>query len=54
MFVVPPGKIVVIEVALALEYENDEGNIEADFKSGTFRIACPVVVISLLNSPVQE
>jgi hypothetical protein len=33
MFAVPPGKVVVIEVALALEYENDEGNIEADFKS---------------------
>lgn len=51
MFSVPPGKLLVIEVALQLEYENDEGNIEADFESGNFRIGCPVVAISLLNSP---
>lgn len=51
MFPVPPGKVVVFEVALAVEYENDDGNIEADFESGDFKIACPVVVFSLLNSP---
>jgi hypothetical protein len=50
MFAVPPGNVVVFEVALAVEYENDDGNIEADFESGDFRIACPVVVFSLLNS----
>jgi hypothetical protein len=51
MFAVPPGNVVVFEVALLLEYENDSGDIEADFASGAFQIACPVVVFSLLNSP---
>jgi len=51
MFPVPPGDVVVFEVAFALDYENDSGDIEADFESGDFRIACPVVVFSLVNSP---
>jgi hypothetical protein len=51
MFAVPPGDVVVFEVALALDCENDSGNIDADFASGDFQIACPVVVFSLLNSP---
>jgi hypothetical protein len=51
MFAVPPGDVVVFEVALLLEYENDSGDIEADFESGDFQISCPVVVLSLLNSP---
>jgi hypothetical protein len=51
MFAVPPRTVVVFEVALALDYDNDSGDIEADFESGDFKIACPVVVFSLLNSP---
>lgn len=51
MFAVPPGDVVVFEVALSLDCENDSGNIDADFASGDFQIACPVVVFSLLNSP---
>jgi len=51
MFAVPPGDVVVFEVALALYCDNDSGNIDADFESGDFQIACPVVVFSLLNSP---
>ena len=51
MFPVAPGDVVVFEVALALDYENDSGDIEADFETGDFKIACPVVVFSLLNSP---
>jgi len=51
MFAVPPNTAVVFEVALWVEYENDSGNIDADFASGDFQIACPVVVYSLLNSP---
>lgn len=51
MFAVPPNDVVVFEVALALECYNDSGNIDADFASGDFQIACPVVVFSLLNSP---
>ncbi len=51
LFAVPPGDVVVFEVALELDCENDSGNIDADFASGDFQIACPVVVFSLLNSP---
>lgn len=51
MFAVPPGNVVVFEVALTVEYVNDDGDIEADFGSGNFKVACPVVVFSLLNSP---
>jgi hypothetical protein len=51
MFAVPPNDVVVFEVALALDCLNDSGNIDADFASGDFQIACPVVVFSLLNSP---
>jgi hypothetical protein len=51
LFAVPAGSLVVFEVALELDYENDGGDIEADFESGDFQIACPVVVFSLLNSP---
>lgn len=51
MFAVPPNTVVVFEVTLELDYDNDSGNIEADFASGAFQIACPVVVFSLLNSP---
>ena len=50
LFAVPPGNDVVFEVVLSLEYYNDSGNIDADFASGDFKIACPVVVLSLLNS----
>jgi hypothetical protein len=53
MFAVPPGNVAVFEVAIAFDYENDDGDIEADFESGDFRIACPVVVFSLLNSPAH-
>jgi hypothetical protein len=51
MFAVPPGKVVVFEVGLDVNYENNDGNIDADFASGDFAIACPVVVFSLLNAP---
>lgn len=51
MFAVPPRTVVVFEVALAVCFENDDGDTEADFQSGNFRIACPLVVFSLLNSP---
>jgi len=51
MFAVPPNNVAVFEVALAINYENDDGDIEADFQSGDFRIACPLVVFSLLNMP---
>jgi hypothetical protein len=50
-FPVPPGNVAIFEVALQLEYENDSGNIEADFQSGDFRIICPKLNVSVLNSP---
>src|SRR6266851_3311855 len=52
VFAVPPQSVVVFEVVLELDYKNDpDGDIEADFESGGFQIACPVVVVELLNSP---
>jgi hypothetical protein len=51
MFAVPPRTLVVFEVALSVGYENDDGDVDADFQSGDFGIACPVVVFTLLNSP---
>ena len=51
LFAVPPGDVVVFEVALQLAYGNDSGDIEADFESGAFQISCPFVVFSLVNSP---
>jgi len=51
MFAVPPGNLVIFEVAVGVDYDNESGNIEADFQSGSFQIACPLVIFSLLNSP---
>lgn len=51
MFAVPPRNVVVFEVGVIIDYDNNDGNIEADFEHGDFQIACPVVVFSLLNSP---
>src|SRR5262245_39297580 len=36
LFAIPPGNVVVFEVALLLAYENNEGDVEADFASGDF------------------
>jgi hypothetical protein len=53
MFAVPARTTVVFEVAVNVEYDNDDGNIDADFQSGNFNVTCPVVVFSLLNHPPQ-
>ena len=50
-FAVPPGEIVVIETALAIDYENEDGDIDADFESGDFSVISPFVVVRLLNDP---
>jgi len=49
-FAVPPGALVVFEVALELDYSNDSGDVEADFESGDFNIACPGVSFAVLNN----
>src|SRR5262245_20372741 len=48
---VPSISSVIFEVDLVVSFQNDNGDIEADFKSGNFQIACPFVAFSLLNSP---
>lgn len=48
-FAVPPRAVVVFEVGVTLEWANDDGTIDADFASGAFRIACPVVVVAFRN-----
>ncbi len=52
-YAVPPGDVVVFEVALQLVYgcDGDGDKIEADFADGDFQIFCPLVVFSLLNNP---
>jgi hypothetical protein len=50
-FAVPAGAVAVFEVAIELDCDEEGGDIEADFESGDFQIACPVVVIALLNRP---
>jgi hypothetical protein len=50
-FVVAPRQLAIIEVALAVESENDDGNVVADFATGNFGLVCPLVVVSLVNSP---
>jgi hypothetical protein len=49
MFAVPPATVAVFEVELAVNFANDDGDIDADFRSGDFRVACPLVVFSLVN-----
>ena len=51
ILIVPPGDTVVFEVAISLDCDNSGCTIDADFASGNFKIECPVVVFSLLNSP---
>jgi hypothetical protein len=53
---IPPRAAVFFEVALVLDYEVDDGggHIQADFNSGDFEIACPVVVYSILNKPPEK
>jgi hypothetical protein len=52
LFTVPPSTVAIFEVALKLDcLFDDGGDIEADFESGDFQIACPAVVLSLLNHP---
>jgi hypothetical protein len=56
MVAIPPRATVFFEVALVLDYEVDDGggHIRADFNSGDFEIACPVVVYSILNMPPKK
>jgi hypothetical protein len=48
---IPAIKNIFFGVNLVVESWNDNGDIEADFKSGNFQITCPFVAFSLLNSP---
>lgn len=50
-FAVPPGGLVVFEVAMELDYSNASGEVEADFASADFTIGCPGVVFAVLNNP---
>ena len=45
------NRAVIVAIELDCSVDDSDGYIEADFESGDFRIACPVVVFSLLNSP---
>ena len=49
--ILPPGGVMVFEVALDVFYLIDDGSIDVDFNDGSFEILCPLIVISLLTSP---
>jgi hypothetical protein len=51
LFLVPPGSAVVLEVMFQVGYSINHGRVDADFESGDFKIACPVVVVSVLSTP---
>ena len=50
-YAVPPNTTAAFEVTLVVDYANGGGDVEADFESGDFQIACPAVVVWLLNHP---
>jgi hypothetical protein len=54
MFLVPPRGVVVFEVAFTVDYYQGHGHCDADFESGSFRITCPVVVVSVLTPPSMQ
>jgi len=51
MFLVPPNATVIVEALVSVSYWQGHGHMEADFESGDFRVACPVVLISVLTPP---
>ena len=48
LLLVPPGGVVVFEVALYVRHASSEGWISADFASGDFEVLCPGVLIGML------
>jgi hypothetical protein len=53
-FAVPPGALVVFEVAMELDYSNASGDVEADFASGDFNIVCLGVSFGVLNNVLNQ
>jgi hypothetical protein len=45
----PPGEMVLIEFALAMNYFNSDGNVEIDFSSGDFNILSPFAAVTILS-----
>lgn len=53
MFIVPPNGVVVLEAAVWVGYWNDPGRAIGDFQNGSYRITCPVVVVSKLSGALS-
>jgi hypothetical protein len=47
--IVPPGEMVLIEFALAMNYFSSDGNVEIDFSSGDFNILSPFASVTILS-----
>ena len=48
-FLLPPGGVVVIEVALSITYGSSDGNVDVDFETGDFHVSSPVVLLRILT-----
>ena len=47
--IVPPGEMVLIECALAMNFFSSDGNVEIDFSSGDFNILSPFAAVTILS-----
>jgi hypothetical protein len=47
--IIPPGEMVLIEFALAMNYFSSDGNVEIDFSSGDFNILSPFAAVTILS-----
>jgi hypothetical protein len=50
-FAVPASSTVVFEVAISISFYSDTGTALADFESGNFNVACPVVAFPVVPLP---
>jgi hypothetical protein len=46
---VPPGGVVVFEVAAGVGYSTSDGSINVDFESGSFEVMAPGVIVTVLT-----
>ena len=53
-FAVPASSTVVFEVAIPISFYSDSGTALADFESGNFNVACPVVAFPVVQLPFRE
>jgi hypothetical protein len=50
--IVPPGQYLIIDVALAISSETDNGEVSADFATGEFDVVAPLVQLAIVTPPL--